>query len=370
MLQRTPLQTGPGSIELPRSPAPVVRANALLFVRFERPNLEKAEAYLTDFGLIRVSKTENELFLRGAGSNPYIYRITLGAKARFAGIGLSLPSLADLQRLANAFGKPIEPADGPGGGSVVRLRDPQGVLVEALFGFTPSEKLPLRDPIPYNAPNQTVRVNDTQRPKLEPPQVTKLGHLVLETRDFDTSSRWWMDTFGFVPSDVMCLKDGTPVGAFMRLDRGREPTDHHTLFVASGLESKVDHVAFEVVDLDAVEMGQQVMMAGRYKHAWGVGRHLLGSQIFDYWRDPWGQKHEHYADGDLFDVAQPAGYHVMDRAGLYQWGPDLPDDFIDARITPARLVGLVRRGLKDRGYLKKMMSMKEAMSKPVRAWRR
>ena len=30
---------------------------------------------------------------------------------------------------------------------------------------------------------------------------------------------------------------------------------------ALALESKVDHVAFEVVDLDAVEMGQQVMMA-------------------------------------------------------------------------------------------------------------
>ena len=73
--------------------------------------------------------------------------------------------------------------------------------------------------------------------------------------------RWYIDTFGFIPSDVMCLPDGTPVGSFMRLDRGKEPTDHHTIFVAMGLESKVDHVAFEVVDLDAVEMGQQVMRA-------------------------------------------------------------------------------------------------------------
>ncbi|MBV9288500.1 MAG: VOC family protein [Hyphomicrobiales bacterium] len=369
MLQRAPLQIGPGSIELPRSPSPLVRANALLFVRFERPDLAKAEAYLADFGLVRVSKSERELFLRGTGSNPYIYRATLGPKARFAGLGLAVPSLADLQRLANAFGKPIEPADGPGGGSVVRLRDAEGILVEALFGFTPSAPLPLRDPIPHNAPNQTVRVNDTQRPKLEPPQVVKLGHMVLETPDFDVSVRWYMDTFGFVPSDVMCLSDGTPVGAFMRLDRGHEPTDHHTLFVAAGLESKVDHVAFEVVDLDAVEMGQQVMMAGRYRHAWGVGRHVLGSQIFDYWRDPWGQKHEHYADGDLFDVAQPAGYHVMDRAGLYQWGPDLPDDFLDARITPARLLRLIRRSLKDRAYLKRMMSLKASLGQPVRSWR-
>jgi hypothetical protein len=41
---------------------------------------------------------------------------------------------------------------------------------------------------------------------------------------------------GFIPFDVM--PDGTPVGAFLRLDRGKEPTDHHTLFVATGLEPK------------------------------------------------------------------------------------------------------------------------------------
>ena len=258
---------------------------------------------------------------------------------------------------------------GPGGGSVVRLFDPEGVEVDVLHGVAASEPLPTRPAIPHNAPSQIVRVNDAQRPALEPPQVTKLGHLVLETPDFDMSVRWYMDTLGFIPSDVMCLPDGTPVGAFTRLDRGGEPTDHHTLFVALGLESKVDHVAFEVVDLDAVEMGQQVMMARKYRHAWGVGRHLLGSQIFDYWRDPWGQKHEHYADGDLFDDRQPAGYHVLDRAGLYQWGPDLPDDFIDAKLTPRRLVSVLKTAVTDRSRLKKMLALKGSVSKPARPWR-
>jgi hypothetical protein len=83
--------------------------------------------------------------------------------------------------------------------------------------------------------------------------------------------------------------------------------------------------------------------------AWGVGRHLLGSQIFDYWRDPWGQKHEHYADGDLFDSSQKPGYHLLDRQGLYQWGPDLPDDFIDARLTPRRLWTVCKTAVIGRG---------------------
>lgn len=368
MLDQAP--SGPGSRTLHGSPSPVVKADKLLFAHFERPDLDKVERYLLDYGLVVVEKTDVDLFLRGTQSQPFIYRATKGPKARFLGLGLSVPEFADLDRLAHAFGRPVEASTLPGGGRMVTLTDPMGVTVQAVQGYTPSPELPLREAIPHNAPNQTVRVNDTQRPDLVPPQVTKLGHLVLETPDFDVSGRWYMDTFGFLPSDVMCLSDGTVVGSFMRLDRGPIPSDHHTLFVALGLESKVDHVAFEVVDLDAVEMGQQIMMAKRYKHAWGVGRHLLGSQIFDYWRDPWGQKHEHYADGDLFDADQQPGYHLMDREGLYQWGPDLPDDFIDARLTPKRLRTILGLMLTDRPRLKRMLALKNAVSKPGRPWQR
>jgi len=370
MSQAKMLARGPGSIALPRSRSPIVKANELLFVHFERPDLKRAERYLRDFGLIVAAQSESELFMRGAGSQPYIYRASYGPIARLLGIGFSVPTLEDLEKLSKAFHRPIEASDAPGGGSVVRLRDPEGVAVDVLHGFTRCKPLPTRPPIPHNAPNQTVRVNDTQRPALEPPQVTKLGHIVLETPDFNTSARWYMDTLGFIPSDVMCLPNGQPVGAFMRLDRGDEPTDHHTLFVATGLESKADHVAFEVVDLDAVEMGQQVLLANRYRHAWGVGRHLLGSQIFDYWRDPWGQKHEHYADGDLFDSAQEPGYHVLDRKGLYQWGPDLPDDFIDAKLTPRRLWTLLKLAVNDRSRLKRILALKSSVSNPGRPWQR
>src|SRR5215468_6743210 len=41
-----PLKCGPGSIELPRSSAPIITANQLLYVHFERPDLEIAQRYL------------------------------------------------------------------------------------------------------------------------------------------------------------------------------------------------------------------------------------------------------------------------------------------------------------------------------------
>lgn len=57
----------------------------------------------------------------------------------------------------------------------------------------------------------------------------------------------------------------------------------------------------------------------------GVGRHILGSQVFDYWQDPSGFKIEHYADGDVVNED-----HVVTRepAGpVHVWGPDLPKTF-------------------------------------------
>jgi hypothetical protein len=35
---------------------------------------------------------------------------------------------------------------------------------------------------------------------------------------------------------------------------------------------------------------------------WGIGRHLLGSQVYDYWADPWGRVHEHWADTDRLNA--------------------------------------------------------------------
>ena len=52
MYQSANVRQGPGSIELPRSRAPVVKANALLYAHFERPDLNRARDYLVDFGLI------------------------------------------------------------------------------------------------------------------------------------------------------------------------------------------------------------------------------------------------------------------------------------------------------------------------------
>jgi hypothetical protein len=89
-------------------------------------------------------------------------------------------------------------------------------------------------------------------------------------------------------------------------------------------------------------MGQRVLREKGWTHAWGIGRHILGSQIFDYWQDPWGDKHEHYCDGDLFTADAPAGVHAVSREAMAQWGPTMPRSFTKPRFTPASIVALFR----------------------------
>ena len=121
------IKRGVGSIELPRSLAPVVKAHELLLAHFERPDLDRAESYLRDFGLVRAERTKSELFMRGAGPRPYIYRVTRGPRARFLELGLSVSTAKDLDTLARAFGthRParttVEVSGLPGEGLLVEI---------------------------------------------------------------------------------------------------------------------------------------------------------------------------------------------------------------------------------------------------------
>ena len=81
------------------------------------------------------------------------------------------------------------------------------------------------------------------------------------------------------------------------------------------------HSAFQVADLDALAAGGEYLREQGFHRSWGIGRHIEGSQIFDYWRDPDGLLVEHFADGDLFDCTLEPGWSPMTASGLAQWGP-------------------------------------------------
>ena len=109
--------------------------------------------------------------------------------------------------------------------------------------------------------------------------------------------------------------------SFIRCDRGSTPADHHTLAMALGPANRYVHSAYQVSDLDALAAGGEYLSERGYFRSWGIGRHIQGSQIFDYWRDPDGFLVEHFADGDLFDNTLEPGWAPFTASGLAQWGP-------------------------------------------------
>ncbi|QRK06997.1 VOC family protein [Archangium violaceum] len=326
-----------------RHPNPTVKAQALAYLMFERPDLELTERFLADFGLRVVARTNEALFLRGTAPTPFCYVALRGNKPRFVGFGLRLGSREDLEKLATLPGaSEIEPVPWPGGGERIRLTDPSGFTVHAVSGAAEATGLPHRAPVQLNFADERPRINDTQRPPVSPPEVIRLGHVVLEVTDFQATADWYTRHFGFIPSDVQVLPDGSPAVAFMRLDLGDRPADHHTLALAQGVVPTYSHSAYEVVDADAVGMGQRVLRDKGWRHAWGIGRHILGSQIFDYWHDPYGDKHEHYTDGDLFTADVATGIHPTSRDAMAQWGQPMPRGFTQPRLTPATLIRTLR----------------------------
>ncbi len=323
-------------------PAPTVYAQSLAYLIFERPSLIEAEHFFVDFGLQVAFQTEHEIYFRSTDKEPYCYRIIRGKQARFIGFGLTVESFSDLEKLTQLeSASEIESVLGFGGGQRVKLSDPSGFTVEAVWGRQLVEPLPHRAALVVNQGEIHTRINNTQRPAIEPPQVLRLGHVVLEVADFQETCAWYTQHFGFIPSDVQVLPDGSPAVAFLRLNLGDTPADHHTLALAQGFMPCYSHSAFEVIDADAVGMGQRMLRERGWKHAWGIGRHILGSQIFDYWEDPWGDKHEHYCDGDLFTADVPTGIHDVNRAAMSQWGQQMPNSFTKPKLTASNIAGLV-----------------------------
>ena len=188
----------------------------------------------------------------------------------------------------------------------MRLADPTGFAVEVIHGLQDLPRLPSRPPRIMNLPDEKRRVNAPQPALVGPAEVYRLGHAVMQRQEFARNANWYVQNFGLIASDVLLLP-GTrePVLAFMRCDRGDDPADHHTVVIALGPEDGYEHAAFELQDLDALGAGSEWLQRQGWVKAWGIGRHVLGSQLFSYHYDPSGFTVEHYADGDVFGADIP-----------------------------------------------------------------
>jgi catechol 2,3-dioxygenase-like lactoylglutathione lyase family enzyme len=307
---------------------PTIKVTDIAWGRLQSPDLDRAEEFLTDFGMVRAARTSRALYMRGADPNHHLHVTELG-ESRYIGLAWYARSEEDLVKVAALPGASgIEHMDEPGGGKRVRLRDPDGYQIEVVHGLEPVAPLPLvRNPLNL-AEDRTRRAGDLNRLKRGPAQVMRMGHGVIITRQFRKALDWYRQTLGLLPSDEVYRNDPTDlVGSFNRCDRGEDFVDHHAFFCISGERTGLNHFSYEVRDIDDVMMGHEYLHAKGYRHMWGIGRHHLGSQIFDYWCDPWGRVHEHWTDSDRINVHHVPTLAKAGEGTRGPWGDPAPREF-------------------------------------------
>jgi 2,3-dihydroxy-p-cumate/2,3-dihydroxybenzoate 3,4-dioxygenase len=126
----------------------------------------------------------------------------------------------------------------------------------------------------------------------------RLSHVVLNSKDADAAERFATGTLNFKVSDR------TRHMTFLRCNRV-----HHCIAYARAGYSSLNHIAFEMADVDAVMRGIGRLRDAGYPCVWGPGRHGPGNNVFAYFIGPHGGIVEYTAEvsevGDDYRVGGP-----------------------------------------------------------------
>jgi catechol 2,3-dioxygenase-like lactoylglutathione lyase family enzyme len=309
---------------------PHIKVSDIAYGRLRAPDLDVAEEFLTRFGMKRADRTANALYMRGTDPAHHIH-VTEKGEPKFVGLAYYAESEDDLKRLAKAPGaSAVEAIDEPGGGKRVRLTEPNGYQIEVVHGIAALPAIETRRQKLNTGEAPLSRAGELMRLPKGPSHVKRIGHGVLMTPRFHETVGWFREMLGFVCSDdVYAGEKDNLIGSFNRCDRGDDYVDHHVFFCLNHAKTGLNHLSFEVPDIDDVAMGHDYLAQfGKYEHMWGIGRHVLGSQVYDYWADPWMRVHEHWSDSDRLNAANGSNLMSIEEGFQSQWGEPPPEKFI------------------------------------------
>jgi len=251
------------------------------------PDLKaSAEFYTKIWRLMPVGESSGSVYLRGTGPHHHIWGLHARPRAELLRVTLTAPDRdavdalhASLVATGVAEIEPAGPIREPGGGYGFAFRDPEGRTMRILA-----------DAI------------GCAEPAYEPDRPYKITHVVLNTRARDAISDFYCKALGFR------LIDKTRMLSFLCCNR-----DHHSIAFAEVDAVTLNHVAFEMDEIDSVMRGAGRMRDHGYPLAWGVGRHGPGDNVFAYFVGPDREVIEYTAEIEQVD----AGYKFR---GPDQWG--------------------------------------------------
>jgi catechol 2,3-dioxygenase-like lactoylglutathione lyase family enzyme len=292
----------------------------MAYVRLSVPDLDRMEAFLDDFGMVKVHRDAGRMYMRGIGDSPFLHVTELGdpGVVSFAYELRDASLLTDVARLPGATG--IENLDSPGGGRRVRLRDPNGLWLEFVAERERVAPLPRR---------QLLRPVDGASRALGPARVERIAHTAYMTGNLPGVLAWYQATLGVIPTDELFIgQQDNVLGQFDRVDLGDAPVDHHVIFVLRGQRTGMHHVSYQMEGVDDIFFGHDYMKQRRHDHVRGIGRHALGSQIFDYWMSPFDQMHEHWISQEKMNASSRFNHIQIGEGMTHDTGEAPPPRFV------------------------------------------
>jgi catechol 2,3-dioxygenase-like lactoylglutathione lyase family enzyme len=299
--------------------------HALLDLELSVPDPDSLVAFWTGLGMERTDRTT-----LGTADRPSQLRLAESTYRHVSELRLACSDESDLVDIRDRLmGLGVDSTVGDG---VLRCTDPlsdHDVVVEV------ADVPPVTTPSPraVNRPGESARVNRRSsaavRPTPAPPR--RVGHVVFGCTDVAASVAFYRDGIGFKVSDTV---DGG-FGTFLRCS-----TDHHNMLLMPAPVPCMNHYAVEMDDVDAIGLaGMQVVSGQPESSVYGIGRHVLGANLFWYLLDPQGGMFELFADMDQItdDVLWTAEQYRddWDPFTIASWepGPSKPDFFLPADIV-------------------------------------
>ena len=146
-------------------------------------------------------------------------------------------------------------------------------------------------------------VNDRSRP-------TKISHVVLNSGKTEDQVAFFIDVLGFKLSDSSHLME------FLRCS-----ADHHSMAVFRNNGPSLNHVAYEMPNIDGLMHGSGRLKQNGFNIEWGIGRHGPGNNVFSYFIEPNGFVTEYTTELDQLDDAT----HIPQDAAFWDKLPQKPD---------------------------------------------
>lgn len=264
-------------------------------VELELPEVASAAEFLEAcWGLFPAGSSGGTRFFRGTGDHPYILSLTQARAPAVAAITFSGEEIP---------GAPDRTFDVPGGGRGFEVKGPENQTYRFIIEQDAAERLEGRD---------------------KPIQLT---HAVINSTDVEACERFAVEKLGFKVSDR------TAHMRFVRCNR-----KHHALAYAKSELASLNHIAFEMQDVDAVMRGIGRLREAGYDVVWGPGRHGPGNNVFGYFIAPWGGIVEYTAEvsevGDDYKVGSPEDWK-WPPGRIDHWGVSKKDT---ARTSAAERV--------------------------------